>query len=113
MKDLGVEVEITDITPHTQAVDVYASVTSKYGNIIEDKGIMWRNSGHTNAEKISAGGGSGDFNLKLEGLSPETSYTVRTYAVVEGTTIFGKETTFSTGKGGSGDNFTEDDYIWE
>ena len=113
MKDLGVEVEITDITPHTQAADVYASVTSKYGIAIEDKGIMWRNSGHTNAEKISAGGGSGDFNLKLEGLSPETSYTVRTYAVVEGTTILGKETTFSTGKGGSGDNFTEDDYIWE
>ena len=113
MKDLGVEVEIIDITQHTKTVDVYASVTSKYGNAIEDKGITWRNSGHTNAEKISVGGGAGDFKLTIEGLSPETSYTIRTYAVVEGITMYGKETTFTTGKGGSGDNFTEDDYIWE
>ena len=58
--------------------------------------------------------GSGDYSVVLEGLENESYYWVRAYAIGDDVVKYGSVVYFTTAKSGTGgDDFTEDDYVWE
>lgn len=88
---------ISNIT-HNSSTVTY-SVTDEGTGIVEDRGIAWNTSPNPNLanEFSSGGGGIGSFTDTLTGLTSNTTYYVRAYAVNEAGTAFGNQQTFTTG----------------
>ncbi len=65
---------------------------------ITDKGVCWSENENPNLSDnhISAGANSESFQITLFGLSPQTKYFVRTYAINEAGTVFSNNLTFTT-----------------
>lgn len=64
---------------------------------IDEKGIQWVNNstGDSFTDKVSSTS-SGDYRIKMTGLSSGTNYKVRAYIIVDGTTIYGDWIYFDT-----------------
>jgi len=88
----------TNIT--TNSVTFTASVTTN--STVTDKGICYsahNNMPTTNDSKISLGGGTGSFTTPISYLSENTTYYVRPYAIINGTSYYGEVKTFKTLQG--------------
>ena len=116
MEDLGLAISGVQVNPHLTTADVSATVTCMYATVSQ-KGFVWCRADYgtptLSNDSVYLGSGTGTFSTTLEDLSPDTTYYIRAYAVVDGVTKYGPTVEFKTGRGGTGDDFTEDDYIWE
>jgi hypothetical protein len=116
MKDLGLAISGVQVSPHLTTADVSATVTCMYATVSQ-KGFVWCRADYgtpsLSNDSVNLGSGTGTLSTTLEDLSPDTTYYIRAYAVVDGVTKYGPTVEFRTGRGGTGDDFTEDDYIWE
>jgi len=76
------------------------NVTSDGNATVIEKGIVYNTLPNptTVNTKIKKGSGLGSFNLTVTGLSPDTKYYVRTYAINSQGTAFGPEISFITNK---------------
>jgi uncharacterized protein (TIGR02145 family) len=74
------------------------NVTGDGGAAVTDRGICWGTTHNptTASGKISDGPGTGAFNCYLSGLTPNTTYYVRAYAINSEGTGYGNEVSFST-----------------
>jgi uncharacterized protein (TIGR02145 family) len=87
---------ITTITA-TSAVSG-GSISSIGGSDVTDRGVCWSTSPNPTTEdsKTSNGSGSGTFTSSISGLTPETTYYVRAYAINSIGTSYGQELSFTT-----------------
>lgn len=88
------------------------NISSDSGASVTERGIVWSTSTEptiNNAEKTSQGSGTGSFTANLTGLSPNTTYYVRAYAVNSTGIYYGNQVSFTTLSGGT--NYTLDDYL--
>ena len=86
--------KITDKSAH-----IYGEVKSDCGKEISERGFVMAE-GNTNptvdSEKYSVSGKIGEYDLNIEGLKPNTLYSVRAYAVNAEGTAYGKVVNFTT-----------------
>lgn len=86
------------------------NVTSDGGATVTKRGICYSTSQNpqlTNASSVEASnGGTGSFTCNLIGLSPNTTYYVKAYAINSAGTAYGSQKSFKTNSGG-GSNITE------
>ena len=115
MKDLGLSFSSVEVQPHLYSADVSCSVVCRNGNVSE-KGFVWCHTDYgfptLSHDWINLGSGAGNFSTTIDNLSTDSSYFVRAYVVVDGVTKYSRIFEFRTGRGGAGDDFTEDDYEW-
>ncbi len=73
-------------------------VTVNAGGSVAERGICWSASPHptTGDSHINSGSGTGNFTCDVSGLTTNTTYYVRAYAVNSGDTAYGDEVTFTT-----------------
>ena len=88
--------EVTGITS-TSAVSG-GEVTSDGGAAVSERGVCWGTSASptTSGSHTRAGTGTGSFSCSITGLSPETNYHVRAYAINEQGTSYGEDLSFAT-----------------
>jgi len=74
------------------------NITSSGGGIISDRGLCWSTSPNPTVtnNKVSKGTGTGNFTSSINGLSPNTTYYVRAYAINSAGTSYGNEISFIT-----------------
>ena len=74
-----------------------------------EKGVCWNTSGTPTIvdDKSTEGAGTGTFTSNLTGLSPNTTYYLRAYVTVGGTTSYGAQQTFKTNQLGTLDNVSK------
>lgn len=74
------------------------NVTNDGGTTVTTRGICWRTSpSPTIANSVSsAGSGTGSFTASVNGLTPNTTYYLRSYATNLGGTTYGNEFSFTT-----------------
>ena len=118
MKDVGFVVSTSDVKPGTDKATVFGKVESDGTTAVSERGFVFSSNTSApdinNATKVAAGAGSGEFSALLESLGAETDYWVRAYAVGDDVVRYGTVVQFRTAKSGTGgDDFTEDDYVWE
>lgn len=118
MKDVGFVVTTSDVKPGTDKATVFGKVESDGTTAVSERGFVFSSNTSApdinNATKVAAGAGSGEFSALLESLGAETDYWVRAYAVGDDVVRYGTVVHFRTAKSGTGgDDFTEDDYVWE
>ena len=118
MKDIGIVVTTSDVKPGTDKATVYGNVKSEGTTPVSERGFVFSPDNSdpniNNARKVAAGSGTGDFSAVLEDLEAETYYWVRAYAIGDEVVRYGSVMQFLTAKSGTGgDDFTEDDYVWE
>ena len=99
---------IYDVTVTTSEVTYIESTTAiahgtvvcDYENSILDKGICFGTEADPTISQshVSCGSGSGSITANLTGLTPNTQYHVRAYAINEEGIIYGDDVTFSTTK---------------
>jgi len=84
---------ITDISADTGGVVHYQGDSE-----VTERGVVWDTMSRPTTEdnKIIAGSGTGEFNVTLEDLEPETTYYVRAYAINNTGTAYGPEYSFQT-----------------
>ena len=68
------------------------------GGVITSKGVVWTTNANptTLDSKLEAGGGTVDFVSAITGLSPQTLYNTRAYAVNNAGTGYGSNISFRT-----------------
>ncbi len=88
--------DASNITGFTASLS--GQVTSQGGSSISDKGLCWNTTGYPmiSDNKIELGSGSGSFSSDLTGLSVETTYYVRSYAINSHGINYGEEKAFTT-----------------
>lgn len=76
-------------------------VSSDGGSAVTERGVCWSISPSPTIAntKLANGSGTGSFTSALTGLTPNTTYHVRAYAINASGTAYGKELLFSTRKG--------------
>ena len=91
------------ITGKITAISKYSSscggkITSPCGYEITERGVCWNTTGSaTLADNYTSdGAGTGSFVSSLTGLSPNTTYYVRAYAISGNDTVYGFDRKFST-----------------
>ncbi|MBK6833958.1 MAG: fibrobacter succinogenes major paralogous domain-containing protein [Bacteroidetes bacterium] len=74
------------------------NITSDGGNIITERGVCWstNNNPTITSNKIISGSGTGNFTSSLIGLTQNTNYFVRAYAINSIDTAYGNQVTFTT-----------------
>jgi uncharacterized protein (TIGR02145 family) len=107
----GAQISFTTLTTPTLAVTTAASsiasttatsggnITTDGGSAVTARGIVWgtaTNPTTTLTTKTSDGTGTGVFTSSLTGLTPATTYYVRSYASNAVGTVYGAETSFTT-----------------
>lgn len=73
-------------------------VNSDGGSEVTERGVCWATTQNptTNDSHLSNGSGTGEFSVEITGLTANTSYHVRAYAVNEKGTAYGDDVTFKT-----------------
>jgi Na+/melibiose symporter-like transporter len=89
---------ITDITDSTATFG--GNVTFDGGSKVTARGVCWSTSENPSVSDshTADGNGIGEFASSLKGLSPNTTYYVRAYAINSADTGYGMQFNFSTGK---------------
>jgi hypothetical protein len=85
------------------------NVTTDGGTLVTENGVCWATLPNptTANNKISVGSGTGNFTANISGLSDNTIYYVRAYAINSAGTAYGNELSFTTtSTGGGGSNYT-------
>ena len=74
------------------------TVASPCGYVITGRGVCWNNTGSATLadNHTSDGAGTGNFVSSLTGLSPNTTYYVRAYAISGNDTVYGADKVFAT-----------------
>ncbi len=74
------------------------NVISSGGSEVTERGLCWGQNPNPTIEGQSktSGGGTGEFNIQLEELAPNTEYFVRAYAINSVDIAYGNEVVFST-----------------
>jgi uncharacterized protein (TIGR02145 family) len=88
---------ISDIT--STSATVGGNVTVDGGTAVYERGIYWSTSPNLEGwkgTKIQIGSGTGLFSTSLSGLSPNTLYYIRAYAINSGGTAYGSQVSFVT-----------------
>ena len=88
--------EPTNVT-HTHAT-CGGNVVSDGGSEVTERGVCWATTPNptTSGSHLASGLGTGDFTVNLSGLTANTTYHVRAYAVNEKGTAYGDDVTFRT-----------------
>lgn len=88
--------EATNVT-HTHAT-CGGNVVSDGGSEVTERGVCWATTLNptTSGSHLASGTGIGDFSVTLSGLTANTTYHVRAYAVNEKGTAYGDDVTFRT-----------------
>lgn len=73
-------------------------VNSDGGSEVTERGVCWATTQNptTNDSHLSNGSGTGEFSVEITGLTANTSYHVRAYAVNDKGTAYGDDVTFKT-----------------
>lgn len=86
------------------------NVTSDGGATVTQRGVCYSTSPNptTSSQTVSGGSGAGSYNCSLSGLSSNTTYYVRAYAINSEGTAYGSVESFTTENGGgnSGQTYT-------
>ena len=87
---------VTGITQTTATSG--GNVTADGGASVTDRGICWSTTHNptTSGSHVSSGTGTGSFTASMSGLTPNTTYYVRAYAVNSAGTSYGDELSFTT-----------------
>ena len=98
---------VTGITAHTAVCG--GEVTSDGGAEVTERGICWGTNANPTISNshTSAGSGMGAFSATMGGLSANTTYYVRAYAINEAGTAYGSDKEFTTLEGGGSGNAPE------
>lgn len=88
--------EVNNIT--STSAESGGKITDNGGSDITKKGVCWsiRENPDINDECTNDGGGQGEFTSLVEGLTPDTKYYVRAYAVNEKGPGYGNQRNFTT-----------------
>jgi len=88
--------DVTNITTTTASCS--GNVTSDGGSSVTARGVCWSTSQNptTSNSKIINGTGLGTYTSNITGLSPNTTYYVRAYAINSQGTAYGEQKTFTT-----------------
>lgn len=88
--------EPTSVT-HTHAT-CGGNVVSDGGSEVTERGVCWATTPNptTSGSHLASGSGTGDFSVTLSGLTANTTYHVRAYAMNEKGTAYGEDVTFRT-----------------
>lgn len=80
------------------------NVTSDGGATVTQRGVCYSTSPNptTSSQTVSGGSGTGSFTCSLTGLSTNTTYYVRAYAINSAGTAYGNQENFTTQSGGGG-----------
>ena len=100
--------QITNIT--STSADCSGNVTSDGGSSVTARGVCWSTTQNptTADSKTTNGTGTGTFTSNITGLTPNTTYYVRTYATNSNGTSYGEQKSFKTSQeGGVGSTFTD------
>lgn len=87
--------QITSFTSISAIVG--GNVTSNGGTTITERGIYYSTNILLNGIKLHIGSGSGVFTTNLTGLTPNTTYYIKAYAINSQGTAFGSQVNFTTG----------------
>ncbi|HYH01954.1 MAG TPA: Ig-like domain-containing protein, partial [Bacillota bacterium] len=89
-------VSTEEITNTTGTTALAGGMVSSAGAPVIERGIEYKKATETTYQKAAATAGTGEFNLKLKRLTPQSTYQARVYATnAEGTT-YGNVVTFTT-----------------
>lgn len=82
----------------SNSATVGGNVTSDGGATVTERGVYWGTSQNpeTTGTKLQIGNGSGSFSTTLPGLSPNTPYYVKAYAINSKGTAYGSQVSFTT-----------------
>jgi uncharacterized protein (TIGR02145 family) len=72
------------------------TITTDGGAAVSARGIVWGTSSGSSTFSVTTGSGTGTFVSNLTGLSPATTYYVRSFATNSVGTVYGTETSFTT-----------------
>ena len=88
--------QVTEITQTTATGS--GDVTNDGGASVTTRGVCWSTSHNptTNDSHVSGGSGTGSFTVNITGLTANTTYYVRAYAVNSVGTSYGSEVSFTT-----------------
>jgi uncharacterized protein (TIGR02145 family) len=80
------------------------NITNNGGTAVTQRGIVWSTSPSPTTANNSTndGSGTGNFTSNLTGLTANTTYYVRAYAINSAGTAYGNQVSFTTTTGGSG-----------
>lgn len=89
-------IQVTSITPTTAIGG--GNVTATGGANVTERGICWSTSHNptTGDSYASSGAGTGSFTVSMTGLTANTTYYVRAYAINSVGTAYGSEVSFTT-----------------
>ncbi len=92
--------QVTNVTQTTATGG--GNVTSDGGATVTERGICWSTSHNptTSGSHANSGTGTGSFTVNMTGLTANTTYYVRAYAINSAGTSYGSEVSFSTLSGG-------------
>ena len=88
--------QVTNITPSTAVGG--GNVTSSGGTTVTERGVCWSTSHNptTSGSHASNDTGTGSFTVSMTGLTANTTYYVRAYAINSVGTAYGSEVSFTT-----------------
>ena len=84
----------TSITSSTATIG--GTITSDGGAAVTSRGLVWGTSSLSSTFSVTSGTGTGTYTIGLTGLSPATTYYVRSFATNSVGTVYGTETNFTT-----------------
>ena len=95
-------IEPTNVTNNSATCG--GNVTSDGGANVIQRGVCYSTSPNptTSSQVVTSGTGTGSFTCNLTGLSANTTYYVRAYAINSAGTGYGTQKSFTTGSGGGG-----------
>ena len=118
MKDVGLSLNTVEVKPGTDKVVVYGNIESEGHAHVSELGFVISSTDSQprleNSENVTVSATLGNFSATINGLDKERDYWVRAYAIADEVVRYGNVIQFRTAKSGTGgDDFTEDDYVWE
>ena len=88
----------TNVTPSSATLN--GSIVKVGSPLYSEKGFCYSTSSNptiNSTKKTVSGSGEGNYSLSISGLSYNTTYYYKAYAIQNGTTIYGSEVSFNTG----------------
>ena len=99
--------QVTNVTQTTATGG--GNVTNSGGATVTERGICWSTSHNptTSGSHANSGTGTGSFTVNMTGLTANTTYYVRAYAINSAGTSYGSEVSFTTLSSGGGHAYVD------